>query len=82
MDRITNLSVQVREPEPFNAGEIERILNELEGQEKNLIQFAFWSGLRTSELIALRWQDIDLINNSIFVRQAKNQRHKNQFWYS
>jgi integrase len=29
-------------------------------QEKNLIQFAFWTGLRTSELIALRWQDVDL----------------------
>lgn len=71
LDRITNLSVQVREPEPFNAGEIEKILNKLEGQEKNLIQFAFWTGLRTSELIALRWQDIDLINNRIFVRQAK-----------
>jgi integrase len=37
---------------------------------KNLIQFAFYSGLRTSELIALRWQDVDFENNRIFVSSA------------
>jgi integrase len=40
-----------------------------------LIQFAFWSGLRTSELIALRWQDVDLDHNRIFIRQAKVRGH-------
>lgn len=70
-DRVKNLSVNTREPEPFNTKEVGKILNELQGQERNLIQFAFWSGLRTSELIALRWQDVDLKHNRIFVRQAK-----------
>lgn len=73
--RVKNLSVQSREPEPFTAEEIARILNELTEQEKNLIQFAFWSGLRTSELISLRWQDVDFENNRIFVRQAKVRGH-------
>jgi integrase len=71
LDRVKNLSVNTREPEPFNPEEVAKILNVLEGQERNLIQFAFWSGLRTSELIALRWQDVDLQQNRIFVRQAK-----------
>lgn len=71
MERVKNLSITQREPNPFKPDEIERILNHLQGQERNLIQFGFWSGLRTSELIALRWQDVDFDNNRIYVRIAK-----------
>jgi integrase len=74
-ERVRNLTVKTREPEPFTAHEVAKILNELESQERNLIQFAFWSGLRTSELIALRWQDVDLEHNRVFVRQAKVRGH-------
>lgn len=45
-------------------------MNGLTGQAKNLIQVAFWSGLRTSEQIALRWQDVELEQNRAFVKQA------------
>lgn len=75
MDRVRNLPASAREPEPFTASETAKILGELQGQERNLILFAFWSGLRTSELIALRWQDVDLEQNRIFVRQAKVRGH-------
>ncbi|MGJ0485661.1 MAG: Arm DNA-binding domain-containing protein [Methylomicrobium sp.] len=75
LERVKNLPAQPREPEPFTAVEIEKVLNELKGQEKNLIQFAFWSGLRTSELIALHWYDVDLENNRIYVRRAKVRGH-------
>ena len=71
LDRIKNLPIDTREPEPFTPDEIARILAELHGQERNLIQFAFWSGLRTSELIALRWQDVDFAKQCIHVRVAK-----------
>jgi integrase len=70
LERVKNLPTQSREPKPFTQEEVAKILNELTGQEKNLIQFAFWSGLRTSELIALRWQDVDLEQNRIFVKIA------------
>jgi len=75
LDRVKNLPARAREPEPFTADEVAKILNELNGQERNIIQFAFWSGLRTSELIALRWQDVDLEYNRIFIRQAKVRGH-------
>ena len=39
-------------------------------QIRNLFQFAFFTGLRTSELIALEWEDIDLINGVIHVARA------------
>lgn len=70
LQRVKNLPNKTREPEPFTQDEIVIILNELTGQAKNLIQFAFYSGLRTSELIALRWQNIDFENNRIFVCSA------------
>jgi len=71
MDRFRYLPLETREPNPFNKSEITSILSKLEGQYKNLIEFAFWSGLRTSELIALRWSDVDLDNQKIHVRAAK-----------
>lgn len=70
LTRVKNLPNKTREPEPFTQDEIARIMNELTGQAKNLIQFAFYSGLRTSELIALRWHDVDFENNRVFVRSA------------
>jgi integrase len=53
------------------------ILAEMSGQARNLYQFAFWSGLRTSELVALDWGDIDWDRRIIHVRKAKTQKAKN-----
>jgi integrase len=70
MERVKALTVHTREPEPFNSDETNRILNQLSGQEQNLILFAFYSGLRSSELIGLQWKDIDLKNQKAFIRRA------------
>jgi len=75
LERVKNHPASTREPEPFNNDEISRILQELKGRERNLIQFAFYSGLRTSELIALRWQDVDFDKNCIYIRSAKVRGH-------
>jgi integrase len=56
--------------DPFSQAEVRAILEACEGQIRNLFQFAFWTGLRTSELIALRWEDVDLIGKTITVRRA------------
>ena len=68
--RIKNLNVVTREPQPFNDAEIQAIYGELEGNDLNLITFAFETGLRTSELIALQWEDVDLDNKRIYIRRA------------
>lgn len=47
------------EVDPFSADEVAAILAACTGQARNLLQFAFATGLRTSELIALRWADIE-----------------------
>lgn len=59
--------------DPFNRDEQSAILDALDGQKRNLIQFAFWSGLRTSELVALEWGDIDFIRGVVYVSRAITQ---------
>ena len=57
--------------DPFSMEEYERILTGCKWPvEKNMFQFAFWSGVRPGELIALEWQDIDLKNKTAAIRQA------------
>jgi integrase len=70
IDRIKRFKHIKKEPEPFNAIEREKILAQMSGQVRNLYEFAFWTGLRTSELLALRKCDIHLKRKVIFVRKA------------
>jgi len=58
------------EVDPFDRNEIKTILNEATGEARNLFQFAFFTGLRTSELIALEWSDIDWIKGIVRVSRA------------
>jgi len=57
--------------DPFTPAEVAAILEASDGQIRNLFQFGFWTGLRTSELIALRWEDVDLVNGMMTIRRAK-----------
>lgn len=47
------------EPDPFLPQEVEQILQHA-GPHRPLFQFAFATGLRTSELMAIQWADIDM----------------------
>lgn len=54
--------------DPFNSAEISAILSACDRpQERALFQFAFATGMRTGELIALKWKHIDWINGLIHV---------------
>ncbi|STX50136.1 putative lambdoid prophage Rac integrase [Legionella busanensis] len=57
-------------PDPFDKNEIYAILNSSEGQLRNLFQFAFFTGLRVSELIGLRWKDVDWVNELVRVEET------------
>ena len=71
-------SMVKRDPlEPFTSEEINRILSAVSGQGHNLLKFAFYTGLRTSELVALDWCDIDLISKKARISKAKTQNSKN-----
>lgn len=59
--------------DPFSRDEQALILGVLEGQARNFFQFAFWTGLRTSELVALDWRDIDFVRRELAVTKAMPQ---------
>ncbi len=57
--------------DPFDKDEIQAIVDAAHDEQiKHLFQFAFFTGLRTSELIALEWDDIDWINGVVHVVRA------------
>ncbi|MGC7561262.1 Arm DNA-binding domain-containing protein [Pasteurella sp. PK-2025] len=60
------------EVDPFTPEEISLILKNCQYQQwKNLFQFALRTGLRSSELCALRWIDIDFDKKSAHIQTAK-----------
>jgi len=71
LDRIKHLPRRTPEPDPFSRKEIELILAACDGQIRNIFRFAFWTGLRTSELIALQWSDINFTQHNIFIRHTR-----------
>lgn len=57
--------------DPFSAEEIAAILAKCEGQERNVWKFAFATGMRPSEYIALEWGAIDWVHGRISVERAR-----------
>lgn len=58
-------------PDPFDMTEIDAILKACDGQKQNLFKFAFATGMRPSECMALRWDSIDWLNGKIRVERVK-----------
>ena len=68
--RIKNLPHRFEDPDPLDPADIVKLLDACQGQVRNLFQFAIWTGLRTSELIALEWGDVDWNRRIARVRRA------------
>lgn len=57
--------------DPFDVDEIEAILAACEhAQERNMFQFAFGTGMRPSEYIALQWRSVNFVRHQIAVEGA------------
>lgn len=57
--------------DPFEPAEVEAILSSVKSlQVENLFRFAFRSGLRSSELCALRWDYIDFVGATAHIQTA------------
>jgi len=61
---------QQKDIEPFSLDEISTILNNAEAQDKNLIATLFMTGIRTGELIGLKWSDIDFNKREISINRT------------
>lgn len=65
------------EVDPFTEDEIKAVLRialEYDPRIRNLLQFAFYSGLRTSELFGLMWNDVDWHHMVVRVQRAVVER--------
>jgi integrase len=73
-DRIKNAKVQKEPPDPLTADEVDAVLNHMQKYDPqivNVIEFAFFTGMRPSEVIALRWGDIDYTRRLARVQRAR-----------
>lgn len=69
---LQNAKAQKEPPDPFMLDEAELILAKLKGEPVyyNYFELAFFTGLRTSELFALTWQDIDFNRQTMRINKA------------
>lgn len=57
--------------DPFSAEEIKKILTAADEQLRNIWLFAFATGMRPSEYMALKWESIDWENCTVKVERAR-----------
>ena len=57
----------IKEVQIFSLEDVKLLISESHGQLQNVLLFDLFAGLRGSELIALRWNDVDFQNNTIRV---------------
>lgn len=71
---LAHVKAQRSPPDPFSLAEMYSILEWLErnakAQTHNYFRFAFFSGLRTSEILALQWDRIDFKRGLVRVDEA------------
>lgn len=79
-EEIPSAKWQKEPPDPFTSDERDKIIAEAQrrhpGQIANMVRFWMWTGLRTSELIGLRWLNVDLAKGQVVIKEAKVRRER------
>jgi integrase len=72
-ERLKALRVQRTPPEPYSVGEVlvAGVLKHWGRHAANYVEFGFFSGCRPSELIALLWEDVDLMSGTVRIDKAR-----------
>lgn len=65
-------NIAMRENKPFSKEEIFRILDAIPDKIKLFFAIGFFTGMRTGEITALKWSDINLDSKVIHVRATRN----------
>jgi len=56
----------------FTAEELERLCMHLPVHAQNAVRFAWQTGWRRGEIFGLRWQDVDLVEEVVYLNDSKN----------
>jgi len=63
--------IKVRDVQPFTLDEVKLILDSIDDcWQKDFIQIAFFSGMRTGEIVGLKWDDINFASKTINIKTA------------
>src|SRR3546814_2931093 len=78
MNGVDNAPVIKTLPDPLTSAERDRVLTELATRYDERIvayfTFAFFTGMRPDEMIALRWSDIDIASGTVRVPRVRTFR--------
>ena len=73
-DEVSRAGYQKPKPDPFDLDEVGQILTHLKEHQGeqilNLVQLIFFTGLRTSESIALQWKNVDFRKGEMLIDSA------------
>jgi integrase len=61
---------RLRTPEVLESSEIQRLLSRLQSPYRLMVLLAVTTGLRRSELFALKWGDVDVTSGTLHVRRS------------
>jgi integrase len=73
IDGLESASHQSPDPDPFSQAEADAIIAGLRQSDEQIaryFEFKFFTGLRTSESLALRWENVDWRRKTVTVRDA------------
>ena len=62
--------IEKQEISPFSFDEARLILSKATGWQKEFFQISFFTGMRTGELLALKWEDINFVSKTITIRRS------------
>lgn len=71
---VKSVKYQKKPADPFSREEADLITGHISqkypAQVANLVEFWFWTGMRTSEVFGLNWQSVDLNAGTVLVKEA------------
>ncbi|WP_345974780.1 site-specific integrase [Sulfurimonas sp. HSL3-7] len=68
---VKTIKAEKVEIHPFSLSEISEILENSEGQDRNFFALAFFTGMRSGEMIGLKWCDIDFKKMEIHIQRSR-----------
>ena len=70
---IPKLSIEekdLEEVKPFNLKEVEALINNAKGELKSFLVIAFFTGIRTGELLGLKFEDINFAEKKAYIKRT------------
>ena len=68
--RVPKTIKKVKKQKPFTLDEVDMILSDTKGHIRNFLGISFFTGMRSGELLALTWDDVDFSNDTISISKT------------